>query len=285
VVGVSEGLLALADQASRILYLVDPADDEWNGSDAVHWSYRIPDEMLKLFNDVKLRNSGFFGKQVMLLCTTGSAAVVAYPNGEVLWMAHSPGSNAHSIELLPNGNVAVAASTAGWVRVYASSQGPQATDYTQFSLASAHGVQWDPQNQVLWALGFDRLVALEVNGTANPRIKELFSVELPTKNGHDLQPVTGDPDRLWVTTGTQVYQFVKSNRSFDSAYADQASISLSSVKSIGNFPSGQVVLTRPAPGSLYSWTTDTVHFFRPTAVKHRVGLALYKVRIWCADYL
>jgi hypothetical protein len=171
------------------------------------------------------------------------------------------------------------------VRVYASSQGPQSSDYTEFSLPSAHGVQWDPQTQVLWALGFDRLVALEVEEAANPRIKELYSVELPTKNGHDLQPVAGDSDRLWVTTGSQVYQFVKSKRAFDSAYADQASISLSSVKSIGNYASGQVVLTRPPPDSLYSWTTDTVHFFSPTVLKKRAGFALYKVRIWSADYL
>jgi hypothetical protein len=284
VVIVSKDLLALADQASRTMYLVDPAESDWGRSDAVQESYRIPDEMLQLFNDVKLRNSAFYEKQVMLLCTSGSVAVVSYPEREVLWMAHCPHSNAHSIELLPNGNVAVAASTAGWVRIYTPSQRDRFSDYTEYRLPSAHGVQWDPQAKVLWALGGDRLVALEVGGAATPQIGELFSADLPTKQGHDLQPVAGDSDRIWVTTGSQVYQFVKSRREFDSGYADHASISLPAVKSIGNFATGQVVLTRPAPGSLYSWTTDTVYFYRPQLVKRREGMALYKVRIWSADY-
>ncbi|CAG7617169.1 DUF6528 family protein [Paenibacillus allorhizosphaerae] len=83
-------------------------------------------------------------------------------------------------------------------------------------LASAHGVQWDPKNQLLWAPGYEYLVSLEVGGTDdNPTLCEKVKVALPTAGGRDLQPVYGDTDRLWVTTNKTVYQYIKFTNTFD----------------------------------------------------------------------
>jgi hypothetical protein len=277
--------IAVGDQASRCILLFDPDADNWNRKEALLWSYQVPPAMVQLLNDMKLRNHPKLGGQWMVVCTSGSAAIISYPEGKLERLVQVEGSNAHSVELLPDGQLAIATSTAGWVRVYGSSQEADSSYYAEYPLVSAHGVQWDPQRNVLWALGFEELVALEVAGTsARPELIETMKVALPTRNGHDLQPVIGDRDRLWITSGSQVYQYIKSTNTFDSGYADRESISLSGVKSVGNQPSGRVILTRPKQGSLYSWTTDTVTLASPADVRVIEGVAMYKARIWNSDY-
>ncbi|WP_235096979.1 DUF6528 family protein [Amycolatopsis decaplanina] len=75
-------------------------------------------------SDAKLAERG--GEKYLLTSASGGfAAVVPYPAGDrAYWAANVGGrANPHSIELLPDGNVAVAASTGGWVRIYTASQG------------------------------------------------------------------------------------------------------------------------------------------------------------------
>lgn len=147
---------------------------------------------------------------------------------------------------------------------------------------------WDPQRESLWALGGPLLVELKVTGSAEqPELVEAQKVELPTPGGHDLSPVIGNPDRLWVTTNSQVYQYVKSTNTFDSDYPNHSQINRSGVKCIGNLPSGQVVSNKPKKGILHGWNTDTVDFVAPYATRtsrSREGIAFYKARIWNPDY-
>jgi hypothetical protein len=71
-------------------------------------------------------------------------------------------------------------------------------------------VFWDGDAGLLWALGGNELVALRLGGTpAQPTLTEVRRTALPTPKGHDLQPVATDPDRFWINTGTQVYQYSK----------------------------------------------------------------------------
>lgn len=156
----------------------------------------------------------------------GFAAVAEYPSKKRYWgtnkltTADDPYAyNPHGIELLPTGDVVVA--NAGRtatgqalndrnVCLFPRSQGPTQTASSCRKLLHAHGVHWDKGRQRLWALGDKQLVAYRIDRTnpATPKLVEdpALSTTVPWGAGHDLGPVPGT-DRLWVATGTPVFQY------------------------------------------------------------------------------
>ncbi|MFK7692459.1 DUF6528 family protein [Paenibacillus sp. HJGM_3] len=289
--------IVTTDQSgSGSILVFDRTAADWNAAGAVKWSwapsasngFASPTPGWGRPSDAKLRYNCLFGGYWMVVTDSyGLAAIVPYPaKNDKKWSINlGTGPNLHSAELLPNGNIAIAASTGGWVRVYTSSQGPTSTTNVQYALEAAHSVLWDPAGNQLWALGKNYLVALTIGGTASaPTLTEKLKIALPTLNGHDLQPVIGDPDRLWVSTGSAVYQYVKSTNSWSSTFAGASSISRVGVKSVSNDPGGQVVETVPKAGCATTWCTDTADFFLPGATRTKTGSQFYKARFWNPDY-
>jgi hypothetical protein len=286
--------IAATDQASRKIVVFDPADPDWNDEGAVKWSWSPSASNgfsgltwgWGLPSGVKLRNNSISGGQSLVVTDSkGLAAIVPYPEGDSKQWGLVVGGDPHEAELLPNGNIAIAASAGGWVRLYTSSQGPTSSTYVEYPLSGAHGVLWDPDLKVLWALGDYLLVALKVGGTdSSPSLEEVILKKLPTPLGHDLQPVYGNSDRLWVSTGSKVYQYVKSSGTWDPVFPGHMNISRPRVKSIGNQPSGQVVSTVPKKGCRSDWCTDTVDFFEYAMTRTRTDAAFYKARIMNPDY-
>lgn len=159
-----------------------------------------------------------------------------------------------------------------------------ASRYAEYPLPDAHGVLWDPGRSVLWAVGETKLVALAIEGTtARIVIRETLVCELPSRYGHDLAPVCGNADRLWVTTNTEVCQFVKSTGTWTMPEAANG-MNRPFVKSVGNTAAGRIAQTVPQEGSLYMWATDTVDLFAPYEPKRLEGAAIYKARFWSAEY-
>lgn len=301
-VDVSSSYVAVTDQVSHRIMVLKA--DEWakGREDAVVWTWSASasngfeglEASWGLPTDAKIRWNERLGGGYWMVVTDsrGLAAIVPYPQGDSRQWGWNVGGNPHSAELLPNGNIAVAASTGGWVRIYTSSQGPDCGDYVEYPFPGAHGVQWDPERRVLWALGDDDLVALEITGSdAAPVVREVHKVALPTRYGHDLQPVYGNTDRLWVSTGSHVYQYIKSLNDFDESYSNSDMISRANVKSVGNLPSGQVVsavpdqVIRPESGSSSNdWCTARIDFVNPSMTGILPGAGIYKARVWNPDY-
>ena len=104
----------------------------------------------------------------------------------------------------------------------------------------AHGLLYDPQNDVIFAVGTNLLKAYSVSlaDDGTPVVTEAteFAATIPTGSAHDLQPVYGDTDRLWISTGSAVYQYSKSQKKFFTDYEGNGSINKKSVKAIGNYP-------------------------------------------------
>ncbi|MFF9276925.1 DUF6528 family protein [Streptomyces griseosporeus] len=134
------------------------------------------------------------------------------------------GVDLHGVELLPNGSVAVAEVATASVRLYTKAQGapgnsPSAwqTPYDSQPLPGAHQVLWDDTTNSLWAIGNTELVRYTL--TADGKLhREDKAYTLPSNGtspayGHDIAPVYGDPDRLWVTGNAGVVQFSKSGQS------------------------------------------------------------------------
>jgi hypothetical protein len=121
VAGDSAEAIVITDQASDQILVLASDKQSWDTA-TVAWRWRPTVEnglgdLVDNWNnpsEAKLRHRG---DQAYLLTTDskGLAAVVAYPQGnQIYWAADVGGpANAHSIELLPDGNVAVAASTGG----------------------------------------------------------------------------------------------------------------------------------------------------------------------------
>ncbi|MCU6711871.1 DUF6528 family protein [Paenibacillus sp. J5C_2022] len=290
----SSAACAGSDQASNAIVAFDPTDTNWNDSGSQQWSwapsaangFSSPTPGWGNPTDMRIRNNCVFGGTYMAITASdGLAAIIPYPAGNSRQWSLNVGGNPQAAELLPNGNIAIAATSGGWVRIYTSSQGASSTNYVQYDLPGAKGVLWDPLHNVLWAVGQHHLVALLENGSASaPNLEESFKIALPTAVGRDVQPVYGDTDRLWVSTDSAVYQYVKSTKTFDTSYTGSASISRAGVRSVGSNEDGQVVETVPKAGCQNAWCTDTADFFEPAATRTRTGASFYKVRYLIPEY-
>lgn len=278
-----DDLVAVTEQASKKILVIGPNGVIWDWSPEETIGQEVPGWGIPA--DVKLRECAVYGGQWMVVADGfGYAAIVGYPSKAVKW-SRVVGGNPHAAELLPDGNISVAASDGGWVRVYTASQGPDSGGYAEFMLPGAHGVLWDPERQVLWAVGDDRLIALRVEGIPSaPSLKLMHAKPLPSSWGHDLYPVYGDSGRLWVTTNGGVYQYVKENDAWSTDYEGEDCLNRPFVKSVGNQPSGAVLQTVPKEGAKYAWGTDTVDFFLPERQLWLPRTSIYKARIWRAEY-
>ncbi|MBK1788203.1 DUF6528 family protein [Prauserella cavernicola] len=288
--GRPSGSIVLTEQASKRI-LVLPADqDAWTARE-FSWSWAPGDDnglgdlADAWTNPDEAKLSERDGRRYLLTTASGGfAAVVPYPQGTgAYWAADVDGANnPHSIELLPDGNVAVAASTGGWLRVYTASQGSRSTHYAEYPLEGGHGAVWDERRGVLWALGTHDLVALRVGGTpAEPELTAERVVPLPSTGGHDLQPVPGRPHQLWVTTESEVLLFDKARGTFSRNYPGAGAISREHVKSVTTHPrTGQVLTVAPQEDHLCTWCGDTVRLDRPHDELTLRGAWIYKARWW-----
>ena len=306
---VEEKYVALVDQLNNSIAVLDLNAADPTSDDAVIWEWTPTAELgftkikyvKNRLDEAKLRYSEAWGSYVVATCSSsGFLALVEYPSGRCLWNQEAPGYGPHSMEVLPDGNVAVACSGNGKsvnsvVRVYAARQGKESNVYAEVPLVSAHGVLWDPEYEVLWALGNAKIIALTVTGTlSSPQLTEVSNLSrpLPSNGGHDLSPVYGNPDRLWISSN-KVWQFSKSEGKFYSDYEGASAISVGAVKSIGSFADGTVVQAI-ATNVYAAHDTDTLIVFGYTDTTVNAKFrrysyrfperAFYKARIFCADY-
>lgn len=221
------------------------------------WSYTPKSSSRVCISGVKYRENTVYGDVVLICSSEGYAGVVTYPEGEEVWSVSYCGQNPHSIEILPTGDIVCASSNDKHIRLYRCGDNK---NYVDYELDSAHGVLWDPDKQLLWALGYSRLVSYKYEDGALTVKKEY---PLPVSGGHALSADFSDPDKLMVTTGTAVYSFSKQKRRFTRIiqFSD-------SIKGYGNDPCGDTFYCFPNKGIgrkwekkyFAEWCTDTIYF-------------------------
>ena len=112
---------------------------------------------------------------------------------------------------------------------------------------------------------------------------------IPSDHAHDLAPVYGNTDELWISTGSHVYRFSKSSKAFSSDYAGHESLDRSAVKGVGNFDDGSIVYIYP-DGGFKSWTSRCAFLLRNAdgailgeTLRSETG-HFYKIRVWDTRY-
>src|SRR5688500_5750678 len=170
------------------------------------WSWRatdspgIPADMRALFRTTDDYKPVDGGRRILISSSAGAVALVDRETRRASFSARV--TNAHSIEMLPGGRIAAAASvsaagTGDRIVIFDAATGKEvASD----ALRSAHGAVWDEARSVLWALGGDVLCAYNVGPNGGPaRLERTFEIALPTEGGHDLVAIPGS-SRLFVST-------------------------------------------------------------------------------------
>lgn len=265
-----EEYIGLCDQQNHriVVYNVQNLTEpvwEWTCEDARFRSHA---------SGLKCRRHPQYGP-VLLVCTSGGyVAMITCPGGEVVWQTTADG-NVHSVELLPNGNVAIAASDGNYIRVY---QTPET--YVERYLQQAHGVLYDPERHSLWGLGKTTLSEYDPDTLARKgNVCDFSGVD---RNGHDLSPYYGDPDRLWFTAKQSVFIYQKSTN-VASVYEP---IATGHVKGIGNTPFTNTVFYVSPNGTYRSWCSNVFYYIDETG-HHAVPSdtdAYYKLRVLYEPY-
>lgn len=258
-------------------------------------------------DDAKYRYSEYYKKDVIIACSSGGwAGIIDFETKEILFEALVP-NGPHSIELLPNGDLVVASSggdswaTAGYLRYFPLSTG-STTHSDDLKVPSAHGVQWDPVQEVLWALQYDGVIAVQIRnyGTKNAKMMKLSDMgatfNSKDASGHDLSPVYGQPGKYWVTAG-RVWIFDSETNTLTENYKHRSGYNASGVKGIAYFPDGTMVSTPSGiKGAMFDWSTPQMRLVylemsprvqqvivRTKTIKF-TDREFYKVHTFCKDY-
>ena len=243
------------------------------------WSWRagdssgIPADMRALFRTTDDCKPVDGGRRILISSSGGAVALVDRETRKASFSARV--TNAHSIEMLPGGRIAAAASvsTAGTGDRLVIFDAATGKELASDALRSAHGVVWDDTRGVLWALGGDVLRAYSVSGTGgSTRLERTYELPLPSEGGHDLVPIPGS-SQLFLSTVRRCFSFDRDRRllSPHDLLGDRADI-----KSYNVHPrTGRVVyLQAESP----NWWTEHLHFQRPDGTLRLPGERLYKAR-------
>jgi hypothetical protein len=245
------------------------------------WTWRgrqrgdLPDAFKTLFNTTDECKPYEGGTKVLITSSGDGVALVDRNQDRVLFYGRAP--NAHSADLLPRNRLAVAAShrPAGkGDRLILFDVASPDREVWSDELPWGHGVVWDEQRQVLWALADEDIRTYELRDweSDSPSLRRTAATPLPEGGGHDLSPVPGTP-QLAVTTASRAWLFDRNARTFQPhpQLGDRRS-----VKSISYHATTGAMAYLHAEGK--NWWAERVHFLNPPGMLHVEGEHFYKAR-------
>lgn len=278
----SELAVLATEQASARLLILDHSRD-WNTPEALLWEWHpshskeIDAKHHALFGHFSDAKGVLDDTHILTAASGGGVALIRRSDKAVLF--HGPaGRNPHSIELLPDGNIVAAASQGtSNITVYAVSP-ESATSITEparvYPLASAHGLVWDSDAKLLWALGSHHLVGYRYNfdkGAPELEVVERIELKGVAFGGHDLYPVAGTP--YIMMSGVGVALFDKRDRSI-LPVADVREVK--SLVAAGSTPDAPLMVQITKT----KWWSDTIHYLNKprTRIGTLSGARFYKAR-------
>lgn len=197
-----------------------------------------------------------FNKRYILMTASGGAVALIRLSDHKLMFYANCGQNPHSAEILPDGNIVTAESKSGEINTFVVDTvkvlGMKANT---IKLGNAHNVVWDRKKECIYATatiqaGVTALFRMKYNGDRNnPQLTNQTRIYTFDKEsgGHDLFPVYGEEDKLWLTAASAVYKFdltgVTDATTNDSTEPTCEKVySIADIKSICNGPDGILML-------------------------------------------
>lgn len=246
------------------------------------WSWRardrrdLPDAYKTLFNSTDDCKPFDGGGRLLITSSGGAVALVDRAADRVVFYARA--ANAHSADLLPGNRIAVAASHdrqgKGDRLILFSVAESEREELWSDPLPWGHGVVWDDQRRVLWALADEDIRAYELHDwdSQEPRLHRRETIALPEAGGHELVAVPGT-SRLAVSTANRCWLFDRDRKTF-APHPQLAG--LARVKGISyHAPSGQIAYVQ-AEGE--NWWAERIRFLDPADVLHVPKEHFYKAR-------
>lgn len=216
------------------------------------------------------------GTKLFVTSSSGGVGVIIIADKRILFYAFVP--NAHSIEELPDGKLAVISSVldhGNAIDIYAINKPEQSLYRDDFY--SGHGLVWHKSKKVLYALGGNELRTYQLKNwqTVNPSLELVATKIQPGANGHDLRPVA-DSTSLIVTDVNNSYLYNLQAGTF-SVYSSLAN--RKDIKSVSiNKRDGRLLYVRPEE----SWWAFHVWIHTPDIALPIPYMNVYKAR-WLTE--
>ncbi len=305
------------DSAKRIL-VVDldkgSSPKDWSMENAVIWEWST--DMAKgaamqgksiNIDSAKYRYSEYYKKDVIIFCgSSGWVGILDYETKALLF-EDQPGLGPHAVELLPNGDLVVACSDNsgpnGCVLYYPLASGASKPSSAKVKLDSAHGICYDPQTEMIWALGSREIIALQVQGEgASAKLTKIngMGASLPTghSGGHVLAPAYGNPGKYWVSSSKQTWIFDAEQESISPTALQCKKYTNAEVKGMAYFADGTMVQTAHDQGGTGTYRSSELRILyltessgkvtqavvKEVMIPHRSGSQSYKVHVFTKDY-
>lgn len=266
-----EKAIVVTNQANASIVIADMVTQkivwEWNPL-----SGKIPQERRSWFSNPSEVKPVYDNSCILMTASGGAVALIRIADKKVLFYGYA-GVNPHSAELLPDGNIVTASSTDGILATFRTDTlkgyGEMVAKY---ELPAAHNLFWDKKRGKLYSATHVMNI-YDYNGQKDkPLLKNQMKVEVassdePLRSSHDLFPVNGEEDMLWLTTNERVWKYDQKSNRIQSAYRFPA------VKSISDSRFGTIML---CPDE--EWWADHLVDENGNVVFRAYGFKIYKAR-------
>lgn len=244
---VPEKSYVIAEQSKRAIAIVDA-----NTGDMV-WSWDpymagIPLEHLDFFINPSEVKPVYNKKYILMTASGGGVALVRINDCKLMFYGYA-GINPHSVEVLPDGNIVTASSTGNQLSVFVVDTMKVFCSANQtLELKDAHNVVWDKKRkQIYTAASMEKsdgqrcvaLYSLKYNNNKNmPELTDMKCINVleNDRGPHDLFPVDGEMDKLWLTTLNYIWKYDVEKNEFEKAY------DIKDIKSIDNVGDNIIML-------------------------------------------
>lgn len=162
---------------------------------------------VKWFTNMSDAKPVYNNKYILANASAGGVALIRIADKKTVFYAFGGSGNIHSAELLPDGNIVIAASTGNYLMLLKTdtTANPYSGYTKKVTVADAHNVVWDKKRQVLWTASKNKLYAFSYNFNCTaPDLTLTDSLTLPASGSHDLFPLY-DKDVLWLSTSNKVW--------------------------------------------------------------------------------
>ena len=275
-----ENAYVLAEQSRRAIVIRDAKthNNVWSWDP---YTACVPAAHQAWFGNPSEVKSVFNKRYILMTASGGAVALIRVSDHKLMFYANC-GQNPHSAEILPDGNIVTAESRSGEINTFVvDTVKVLGTKSNTVKLGNAHNVVWDKKRECIYATatvqaGNTALFCFKYNGDRNnPKLisqQRIYTFDKES-GGHDLFPVYGKEDELWLTAASAVYKLDISTVTPTCTKV----YDLSDIKSVCDGPEG-VLMLKPTE----EWWAEGLINEAGEEIFNMKGAKIYKGR-WMQD--